>query len=430
MNGFKFIETLVVTFNKDNFSSDGVKLESIYETAFFNGKAKTITKVNDIEHELSISRQEILNTIDKWVSEGSGWAISRIDSHYMNVTLYKPLNGSSYIELPTEHRNPKKGLINIKNKDDECFRWCHIRHLNPQTEHPERIKKEDKRSIEGLNYEGIEFRVSQKHYNKVEIQNDIRINVFGYEKGQPFNIHISKETFEDQMNLLLITKDEKKHYVIIKDFNAFMYNQSKHKERKHFCMYYLQCFSSERILANHVNNCLRINGNQTFNMPKQGENILRFNNFHKQLPVPFVIYADFEAITEKVQGCKQSEEMENEKNKRSYMEAYQTHEDCVSAYKVICCYDDKYSKDICIYRGENAVYKFMEMMLEEVEYCKAVIKKHFNKPLVMTEVDEQHFKTMDGVTFVVKSTLTKMCALETIATSLENSGAQLTKSVT
>ena len=34
-------------------------------------------------------------------------------------------------------------------------------------------------------------------------------------------------------------------------------------------------------------------------------------------------------------------------------------------------------------------------MLEEVKYCKAVIKKHFNKPLVMTEVDEQHFKTMD-----------------------------------
>ena len=35
-------------------------------------------------------------------------------------------------------------------------------------------------------------------------------------------------------------------------------------------------------------------------------------------------------------------------------------------------------------------------MLEEVEYCKAVIKKHFNKPLVMTEVDERHFKIMNG----------------------------------
>ena len=197
------------------------------------------------------------------------------------------------------------------------------------------------------------------------------------------------------MNLLLITKDRKKHYVLIKDFNAFMYNQSKHREKKHFCMYCLQCFSSERILANHVNNCLTINGAKAINMPKQGENILKFNNFHKQLLVPFVIYANFEAITKKVQGCEQSEEMEKD-------------------------------KDTCIYRRENAVYKFMEKMLEEVEYCKAVIKKHFNKPLVMTEVDKQNFKTMDRCHICGE----KMCTLETIATSLENSEAQLTKSVT
>ena len=172
-------------------------------------------------------------------------------------------------------------------------------------------------------------------------------------------------------------------------------NQNIRKGSTYFCMYCLQCFSSERILANHVNNCLTINGAQAINMPKHGENILKFNNFHKQLPVPFVIYADFEAITKKVQSCEQSKEMKNEKNKR-HTEAYQTHEDCGYGYKVVCCYDDKYSKHTRIHRGENAVYKFMEKMLEEVEYCKAVIKKRFNKPLVMTEVDEQHFKTMDG----------------------------------
>ena len=100
-------------------------------------------------------------------------------------------------------------------------------------------------------------------------------------------------------------------------------------------MYCLQCFSSERVLANHVNNCFTINGVQAINMPKQGENILKFNNFHKQLPVPFVIYADFEAITKKVQGCKQSEEMEKDKDRRSYTEAYQTHEDCGYGYMLL-----------------------------------------------------------------------------------------------
>ena len=108
MKGFKFIETLEVTFEKDTIDSKTGKRISIYKTAFFNGKAKTITKVDDIEPELNMSRQEILNTIDKWVSECAGWVIDRIDNHYINVTLYKPLNGCSYIEMPTELRNQRK----------------------------------------------------------------------------------------------------------------------------------------------------------------------------------------------------------------------------------------------------------------------------------------------------------------------------------
>ena len=239
MKGFKFIETLEVAFEKDTIGSKTRKHISIYKTAFFNGKAKTITKPNGIEPKLSMSRQEILNVIDKWVSEGSGWVIDRIVSHYINVTLYKPLNGSSYIELPTELRNSKKGLINMKNEDEECFRWCHIRHLNPQIKYPERIKKEDKKMINKLNYDGINFPLSQKHYNKVEKQNSIRINVFGYEDGQPFPIHISKETFEDQMNLLLITKDEKKQYVLRKTLtHSCITNQNIRKGSTSVCIVY------------------------------------------------------------------------------------------------------------------------------------------------------------------------------------------------
>ena len=102
MKGFKFIETLEVTFEKDTKDSKTGERVSIYKTAFFNGKAKTITKIDDIEPELNMSRQEILNVIDKWVSEGSGFVIDRIDSHYLNVTLYKPLNGSSYIQFGTQ----------------------------------------------------------------------------------------------------------------------------------------------------------------------------------------------------------------------------------------------------------------------------------------------------------------------------------------
>ena len=390
MKGFKFIETLEVTFEKDTIDSKTGKHVSIYKTAFFNGKAKTITKVDDIEPELNMSRQEILNVIDKWVSDGSGWVTDRIDSHYLNITLYKPLNGSSYIKLPAKLGNSRKGLINIKNEDNECFRWCHIRHLNPQMKHPQRIKKGDKKKVNELNYDGVEFPVSQRHDNKVEKQNSIRINVFGYEDGQPFPINISKETFEDQMNLLLITKDEKKHYVLIKDFNAFMYNQSKHKERKDFCMYCLQCFSSIEILDAHRRDCIVINGKQAIKMPNEDENGVEFINHRKQIPVPFVIYADFEAITKK--NKRSDVNKSKDESNVSYTKAYQTHIDCGYGYKVVCHYDWKLSKVSKVYRGKGAIYKFLENMLEEVEYCKRMVKKHFIKNLRMTNEDMNNFK--------------------------------------
>jgi len=191
------------------------------------------------------------------------------------------------------------------------------------------------------------------------------------------------------MNLLLITENDNKHYVLIKDFNRFMFNQTKHEARKHFCMHCLQCFSSEEVLSAHKNNCILVNGTQAVKMPSKDNNILKFNNFHKQQPVPFVIYADFEAITEKISGCQPN-------NDKSYTEAYQKHTDCGYGYKIVCCYDDKYSKDTITYRGKKAVYKFLEdNMLEEVKYCKKIMKKEFNKPLKMMKKDEEEFKKAD-----------------------------------
>ena len=379
MKGLKFIESLKITLWKPQ--DDGW----IYKTAYFNSKPQTIINDNSINEALQLTKQQILNFIAQWISEGSGWTIESVNGHYLNIVQYQPMKGSSYIQLPQELRNSAKGLINLKNNDNECFRWCHIRHLNPQDKYPQRIKKVDKEYIDKLNYIGIEFPVTIKQLNKIEKQNEININVFGYEEKQPYPIYISKEKHEDHMELLLITKDENKHYVLIKDFNKFMFNQTKHKNKKHFCMHCLQCFSSDRLLNEHKDNCIQVNGTQAVKMPDKDNNILKFNNFHKQQAVPFVIYADFEAIIEKISGCKPN-------NDKSYTEAYQKHTDCGYGYKVVCFYDDKYTKPVQIYKGEEAVYKFMEKMLEEVKYCKKTMRKCFKKPLKMTKNDLDVFE--------------------------------------
>ena len=226
MKGLKFVETLKVTFKKT------VNDKTVYKTAYFNSKPQIIINNTEIPESLQLSKQQILNFTAKWISEGSGWTIESADNHYLNIVQYQPMKGSSYIKLPQELRNGKKGLINMKNEDNECFRWCHIRRLNPQDKNPQLIKKSDKEFIKKLDYSGIEFPVTVKQYNKIEKQNEININVFGYENKQPYPIHVSKEKYEKHMELLLITEDKNKHYVLIENFNRFMFNQTKHEHKK------------------------------------------------------------------------------------------------------------------------------------------------------------------------------------------------------
>ena len=226
--GFKFVETLQVKFVKH--SND----KKILKNGYFNSTTDLIINETDIKLAIQASQQQMLNKIAQWVSEGSGWTIQSIENHYINIVNYSPLKGSSYIKSPQELKN--RGLINLQNEDNECFRWCHIRHLNPQGKDPQRIKKTDKTFICQLDYSSIEFPVTVKQINKIEKQNNICINLFGYEEKQPFPIYISKEKYQDHMELLLITEGENKHYVLIKEFNKFMFRQNKHEHKKHFCM--------------------------------------------------------------------------------------------------------------------------------------------------------------------------------------------------
>ena len=86
-----------------------------------------------------------------------------------------------------------------------------------------------------LNYKYINFPVPKKDYKKIELENSINVNVFGYENGCEHPIYLLKKRFEDYMDLLLITdKMTKSHYVYIKDFDRFMHNKKKHKERRIF----------------------------------------------------------------------------------------------------------------------------------------------------------------------------------------------------
>lgn len=154
------METIQINFEK---MKDG---ESIDKTAYFNSRAQIILKSGNFLPILKLSQQKLSNDIGAWLSEGSGWTIDSILDHCINIVVYDPLKGHSYIPLPQELKHPRKGLVNLKNDDNKCFRWCHIRFLNPQGKDPQRIKTSDKTMLEQLNYDDIEFPVATRHYGK------------------------------------------------------------------------------------------------------------------------------------------------------------------------------------------------------------------------------------------------------------------------
>ena len=199
MKGIKYQITLTVLLSK--IKVDG-SIE--YWPVYFNSTAKTV--INS-QFSPDKSFQEISYRIDNWINEGSGWIIELIERFYLNICAYSLLVGSTYIKLRDELKNPMKALINVKDNDNKCFLWCHIRHLSLIDKNPQRITMEDKKIVSELDYEGINFPVSKKDFCRIEMQNKICINVFCYDNKLNYPVYLSDQKFNDNMDLLLISNE-------------------------------------------------------------------------------------------------------------------------------------------------------------------------------------------------------------------------------
>ena len=134
-----------------------------------------------------------------------------------------------------------------------------------------------------------------------------------------------------------------------------MFHKTKNENKKWFCKICLHCFSSENILLKHKEDCLSINGVQSVDVE---EGIIKFENYSKQLSVPFKIYADFKCNLQDTEICE-----------GSCTKKYHDHVHCSYAFKVACI-DNRFSKPVVVYRGKNNAYEFIKAILKEYKYCK------------------------------------------------------------
>jgi len=254
----------------------------------------------------------------------------------------------------------------VKNRDNHCLRWSLLAARFPAAKDPQRPSKY-RAYWDTLNFKGVDSPTPLTQIKRVEELNHMAINVFGYDKGvYPLRVSDAPDYIK-RTSLLLIEKDGVQHYTWIKDLNRLLHSQSKYEGRKHFCERCLHCFTREDLLAKHRPDCKGISGvPMRTRMPTEDQKILRFVNHHKQLKVPYIIYADFEALTAKIEGA----ELDPTK---SNTQKTQHHEACGFGYVVVRC--DGHTEAPVIYRGQDAAKRFLECLAEEEAKIKDVLSQ-------------------------------------------------------
>ena len=195
------------------------------------------------------------------------------------------------MRLANELKNSKKGLINIQNYENKCLLWCHVRHVNPIDKNPQRITKKTENLLTNLTMRVFIFLSQKKLIVKLNCKKKLVLMCFAMKIRRLILFIYPIKMIAWIMDLLFISNEFVSHYVYIKDFDTFMFNKTKNKNKKHFCKSCVQCFSSKNVLLERKKDCLVINGKQNV---KLESGFLSFKNYSRQVPAPFKIYADFE----------------------------------------------------------------------------------------------------------------------------------------
>ena len=172
-----------------------------------------------------------------------------------------------------------------------------------------------------LNFKGIDFPVKIKDIQKFENQNsDLPgINVFSVDDNNKiYPLRLNEKDRQKTIDLFLFSEGEKQHYSLIKNFTRLVRSQITSEKRKIFiCKKCLSHYTRKHLFEKHMFYCGQ-NETVVVKMPTKN-NILKFKNHFKKLPIPFVIYADFECFTKPMNSC------QPDPNK-SFTESYQKHE--------------------------------------------------------------------------------------------------------
>ena len=368
--------------------------DELIEVATFTCKSKIVLEATHLGEVYDVNVERILENIVNFNTNGSNWRVSSILRMDINMINYNPLSASSWIELE-KFIFKKNAVINMKNKDDECFKWCVTRALNMKVRDNERIDKELIKQSKELNWEGIEFPFKLSQIAKFEKNNpDISIAVFCFEDKKPIPLNqIKNDGRKHHIDLLLIsdqatTSDAEcaNHYCLIKNFSRLMNSSnSKDEHKKYYCRNCMLGYRSKEALSKHWPYC-KEHGCVRVELPKKGT-FLKFSHPERKMRVPFVIYADFESYIKPISTCDPDE-------KQSFTKKYQKHTPSSFCYYIKCFDENVYEGKLVTYTAESetddVAGKFVESIGKDVIDIYERTKSP--KKIEMTDEDEKNYK--------------------------------------
>jgi hypothetical protein len=227
---------------------------------------------------------------------------------------------------------------------------------------------------------GIEFPVKITDAPKFAKRVNMSINIYNYFGGYIAPLEVTKEEKEKLIDLLYLKDDNKEHYSWIKDFSRFVGSQvTKRGHGAHFCKMCLNGFNSEAKLADHKTYCSQYK-NAVAITPPPFDNAIEFKNFCRSLKLPFVGYADFECMLQKVQTFQPSDET-------PYTNTYQKHAPTNFAYHIKYANGDY--KPPVEYSGIDASKVFYKNLKEDALH---IAREYFDKIVPMEPLTGQEKK--------------------------------------
>ena len=354
------------------------------EKVYFHSKTHINLESTDVKKILSKVILTILEAIRSFQEGGSGWYFKKVIHLEIHTVEYKPMRGSSFIPLP-EWIKRKKAIINIQNSDKKCFLWCVLRYLHPKNLNETRIS-DLKQYEDELNITGIKFPIKLRDITKFEKRNPSLpgINVFSVNENKKFYpLRMATKSPLDTIDLFLFEN----HYSLIKNFSRLFRSQitSRTNGKIFICKKCFIHFSKEHLFQKHIEYC-SINETVAVKMPPRNTK-LHFKNFQKQLPIPFVVYADFECFTKPMSNCCPNPE-------DSYNYNYQKHEPSGFCFYIKGIIPDKTFKPILFTKTKETDDISKIFVVELAKMANKLYQDFYRRiiPLNLTPEERESFR--------------------------------------